>query len=67
MVHGIRVAVRGQKVSQTYVEDPIATGQTQTLTEMRETAPYSDGEVETANKKLAKLHHTEVSQAVPKG
>jgi Mn-containing catalase len=52
----------------TYVEDPIATvRQTQGLTEMRETAPYSDDEVETANKKLAKLRHTEVSQAVPKG
>jgi Mn-containing catalase len=52
----------------TYVEDPIATvRQTEGLTEMRETAPYSDDEVETANKKLAKLRHTEVSQAVPKG
>jgi len=52
----------------TYVEDPIATvRQPQGLTEMRETAPYSEGEVETANKKLAKLRHTEVSQAVPKG
>jgi len=52
----------------TYVEDPIATvRQPQGLTEMRETAPYSECEVETANKKLAKLRHTEVSQAVPKG
>jgi Mn-containing catalase len=52
----------------TYVHDPITTvRQTQGLTQMKETAPYSDNDVETANKKLAKMRHTEVSSAVPEG
>jgi len=52
----------------TYVDDPITTvRQTQGLTTTNETAPYSNDEVETANKKLAKMRHTEVSQAVPEG
>jgi hypothetical protein len=50
------------------VDDPITTvRQTQGLTTMNETAPYSNSEVETANKKLAKMRHAEVSQAVPEG
>jgi len=52
----------------TYVEDPIATvRETQGLTEMQETAPFSDQEVEQMNKKLSKQRHAEVTQGMPKG
>jgi Mn-containing catalase len=52
----------------TYIDDPITTvRQTQGLTTMNATAPYSNDQVETANKKLAKMRHAEVSQAVPDG
>jgi Mn-containing catalase len=51
----------------TYIENPIQTvRETQGLTEMAETGPQSEEEVETLNKKLSKMRHTEVSQAVPK-
>ncbi|MBV8892107.1 MAG: manganese catalase family protein [Acidobacteria bacterium] len=52
----------------TYIEDPVATvRETQGLTELPETAPYSNEEVETVTKKIANQRHKEVSQAVPKG
>ena len=50
------------------VADPIsAVRETQGLTNLKETSPYSNEEVETANKKLSKMRHMEVSQAVPDG
>ena len=52
----------------TYIEDPItAVRASNGLTEMKETAPSSDSDVESLNKKLAKQRHIEVSHAVPKG
>jgi Mn-containing catalase len=52
----------------TYVEDPVTTvRETHGLKNMKETAPYSDDDVETANKKLSKMRHAEVSSAVPEG
>ncbi|HKR84432.1 MAG TPA: manganese catalase family protein [Terriglobales bacterium] len=52
----------------TYIDDPIAAvKESQGLTKMHETAPYSNDEVESTNKKLATKRHEEVSSAVPQG
>jgi Mn-containing catalase len=51
----------------TFIADPVSTiRETNGLTEMEETAPHSNKEVATLDKKMAKQRSTEVSQAVPK-
>lgn len=51
----------------TYIDDPIATVRnTEGLTKMQQTAPYSDKDVERVNQQMARQRHSEASQAVPK-
>ena len=52
----------------TYVEDPVtAVRETNGLTKMKQTAPYSDREVEKANQKISKMRSSEVAEALPRG
>jgi Mn-containing catalase len=57
-----------EKGEWTFVDDPIEkVRETDGLTEMEQTAPFSDNEVQSMNKKLSKQRQTEVAQSQPKG